>query len=52
MLAFGAWDWIANRRLHPAYLAGAAWSFTLMLGAAWLYFNPAWHTLTMRLIGH
>jgi hypothetical protein len=52
VLTFGAWDWIANRRLHPAYLAGAAWTFTLMLGAAGLYFNPAWHALAMRLIGH
>jgi len=52
VLVFGGLDWIVNRRLHPAYLAGAAWTFALMLGAAGLFFNPAWHTLAMRLIGH
>jgi hypothetical protein len=52
VLAFGAWDWIANRRLHLAYLAGAAWTFALMLGAAGLFLNPTWHALAMRLIGH
>jgi hypothetical protein len=52
VLLFGALDFIVSRRLHPAYLAGAAWTFALMLGAAGLYFNPAWHTLAMRMIGH
>jgi hypothetical protein len=52
VLSFGGLDFIVNRRLHPAYLAGAAWTFALMLCAAALFFNPAWHALAMRLIGH
>jgi hypothetical protein len=51
VLVFGGLDFVINRRLHPAYLAGAAWTFALMLGSAGLFFNPAWHMLAMRLIG-
>jgi uncharacterized membrane protein len=52
VLVFGALDFAVNRRLHPAYLAGAAWTFAIMLGASGLFFNPAWHTAAMWLIGH
>ena len=52
VLFFGVLDVFVSRRLHPAYLAGAAWTFALMLGVAGLFFNPAWHALAMRLIGH
>jgi hypothetical protein len=52
VLLFGALDFAVNRRLHPAYLAGAAWTLAVMFGASGLFFNPTWHTLAMRLIGH
>jgi hypothetical protein len=50
ILGIGAYDWVTRRRVHPAWVAGAAWIFTEQLTAAWLYFNPAWKVLTMAAV--
>jgi hypothetical protein len=52
ILALGAYDLISRRRLHPAYVAGATWAFAIQFTANWLYFNPAWKPIAMKLIGH
>lgn len=52
VLGFGAYDYIARRRLHPAYIAGAIWILALQLSAVTLLNTPAWKALTMRMIGH
>jgi hypothetical protein len=52
IIGLGLYDLITRRRLHPAYLAGVAWVAMLQLGAASLYFTPAWKLVALRLIGH
>jgi len=48
----GAYDWITRQRLHPAYVAGVAWTASLQLTAAWLLLSPAWKPIALKLIGH
>jgi len=52
LLGFGVYEVATRRRLHPAYLGGAAWFLAVQLGAVALYFNPAWKPISMKLIGH
>jgi hypothetical protein len=52
VLGLGAYDIITRRRLHPAYIAGAALGMASQFLAAWLYFNPAWKAVSLKIIGH
>jgi hypothetical protein len=47
----GAYDLATRKRLHPAYVAGAAWILANELAAAWLYFSPAWKPISLKLLG-
>src|SRR5437762_837928 len=46
------YDFITRRRLHPAYVAGIAWTFALQLTASALYHAPGWKPVALALIGH
>lgn len=48
----GAYDLYTRRRLHPAYLFAIAWSMPIHLLAGWLYFQPFWHAVALRILGH
>jgi len=47
----GAYDLATRRRLHPAFVLGAGWILANELAAAWLYFNPVWKAISIRLLG-
>jgi len=51
IVLLGAYDLATRGRLHPAYVAGAAWILANELAAAWLYFTPAWKATSLRLLG-
>lgn len=51
ILAIGAYDFTTRRRLHPAYVGGAAWVLGCLFLANWLYVTPAWAPVAARLIG-
>lgn len=50
ILLLGAYDWTTRRRLHPAYVFGAAWIFAGQLTASWLYYQPGWKALATSII--
>ena len=50
VLLAGAYDLLTRRRLHPAYMAGAAWIFAVQMLALSLYFSPAWTADARRII--
>ena len=52
VLALGAYDIVTRLRLHPAYIAGVAWTLTLQLTARALLHSPGWKALSLHLIGH
>ncbi|WP_374345730.1 hypothetical protein [Phenylobacterium sp.] len=52
VLAFGAYELAAHRRLHPAYLAAAGLTFSLQIMATALLLSPAWASFSLKLIGH
>jgi hypothetical protein len=37
--------------LHPVYLRAIAWSLPIHLLAGWLYFQPFWKSIALRIIG-
>jgi hypothetical protein len=47
----GAYDLATRGRLHPAYVLGAGWILANELAAAWLYFNPGWKAISLKLLG-
>jgi hypothetical protein len=51
VVALGLYDLATRRRLHPAYLAGAAWIAAIELGAIWAYLAPAMRPFALALIG-
>lgn len=51
ILGIGVFDLVTRRRLHPAYMAGAAWVSGCLLLAGWLYVTPAWKPIALALIG-
>jgi uncharacterized membrane protein len=51
-VGIGAYDLITRKRLHPAYVAGMAWTFGMQLTASALYHAPAWKPVALALIGH
>lgn len=52
VLALGAYDLVTRGRLHPAYIAGAAWLLLVEATGAWLYVTPAWKPISLHLLGH
>lgn len=52
VVGLGAYDWLTRRRLHPAYVAGVAWTVLLQLTGASLLTSPAWKSIALRLLGH
>ena len=49
IVGMGVYDLITRNRLHPAYVAGAAWGLAGQLTAIVLYLNPAWIAFTTGL---
>lgn len=47
----GAYEFATRRRLHPAYLAGAALTLVIQFTAAALFFSPTWKAVSLKLIG-
>ena len=52
VLAVGAYDLATRRRLHPAYVAAAAWIFANEALATWLYYQPWWLSTVKTMTGH
>ncbi len=52
VLGMGVYDLVSRGRLHPAYVAGVAWTAALQLTAAFLYRAPFFLPLAKHLIGH
>jgi len=52
MLGLGVYDLVTRGRLHPAYIAGVAWTIALQFIALALLSNPTWKALSLHLIGH
>jgi hypothetical protein len=48
----GAYDLITRRRLHPAFVAGAAFGLTMEVIAIWAYVSPWWKPVAIKLLGH
>jgi hypothetical protein len=52
VVGLGTYDFITRHRLHPAYVAGASLGIASEVLAAWLYVDPAWKAVSLRIIGH
>lgn len=52
ILGAGAYDLTTRRRLHPAYLVGAAWVFANQMMALVLYSSPSWQVFAKKIIAH
>jgi hypothetical protein len=52
IVGLGVYDLVTRRRLHTAYIAGAAWIFANQMTASWLYHDPHWALIAVKLIGH
>jgi hypothetical protein len=52
IVGLGVYDLITRKRLHPAYVAGAAWGLAGHLTAIALYLNPAWAAFCTGLFRH
>jgi hypothetical protein len=51
VVMLGAYDLVTRKRLHPAYVAGAAWILVNELAAGWLFFSPGWKAISVKLLG-
>ncbi|HUJ47466.1 MAG TPA: hypothetical protein VLV55_10075 [Rhizomicrobium sp.] len=51
-VGIGVYDFATRKALHPAYVAGMAWTFGLQLIGSALYHAPAWKPVALALIGH
>ena len=49
--AFGIYDIVTRRRLHPAFVIGAAYGVAIEIAACWLYVAPWWKPVAEKLIG-
>ena len=49
IVGIGVYDLITRKRLHPVYLAGAAWALAGQALATFLWHDPAWVAYTTRL---
>lgn len=47
----GAYDLITRRRLHPAFVAGAAFGLSVEVIAVWFYTSPWWKPVSIKLLG-
>lgn len=52
IVGIGVYDLITRRRLHPAYVAGAAWGLAGQALATFLWHDAAWVTWTTQLFHH
>lgn len=52
VVGLGAYDLITRRRLHPAYVVGVVWTLANQLTASFLYHDPLWKPVALKLIGH
>jgi len=52
VLGLGAYDLVTRKRLHPAYIAGATLGLSAQVLASWLYVNPEWKVIALKIIGH
>jgi hypothetical protein len=52
ILGLGVFDLVTRKRLNSAYLAGAALIYGLQVSMLWLYLDPAWKPLALKLLGH
>jgi hypothetical protein len=52
LLGVGLYDWMTRKRLHGAYIVGAAWMLAVQLTAVSLYTNPRWTPVALGLLGH
>jgi hypothetical protein len=52
VIGVGLYDWLTRKRLHPAYIAGAAWTAAVQLTAISVYMAPGWAPVAARLLGH
>lgn len=52
MLLLGAYDLVTRRRLHPAYVAGLAWTLACQCLALALYGSPWWLDSAKGIIAH
>jgi hypothetical protein len=48
--ALGAFDLLTRKRLHPVYLRAIACCLPIHLLAGWLYFQPFWKSIALRII--
>jgi uncharacterized membrane protein YozB (DUF420 family) len=51
IVGLGLYDLATRRRLHPAYVVGAAWALSWQALAIYLYVAPWWPAVAARLIG-
>lgn len=49
--ALGAFDLFTRKRFHPAYLRAIACCLPIHVFAGWLYFQPFWKSVALRIIG-
>ena len=49
--ALGVFDLLTRKRLHPVYLRAVACCFPIHLLAGWLYFQPFWKSIALRILG-
>jgi len=52
ILILGGYDLVTRGRLHPAFVWGAAWLVVIEFAEAWLYFNPTWQALALKIAGY
>jgi len=52
VLAVGVYDLVTRRRLHPAYVGAALWTFANEALATWLYYQPFWLQAVRAMTGH
>lgn len=52
VLAVGIYDLATRRRLHPAYIAAAAWIFANEAVADWLFHQHFWLVAMKQMTGH
>jgi hypothetical protein len=52
LLGIGAYDLATRRQLHPAWVAGTAFTLLLQLAAAYVYVEvPGWKAVSLHLLG-
>ncbi len=50
--ALGLYDLVTRGRLHPAYLVATVGMLASQWLQSWLYFDPTWKIISLKLIGH